>query len=391
MRKLASIQKILNVRPIDGADRIEVVDVLGWSVVVQKGDFAVGDLCVYFEIDSFIPEAHKCMQTEVFEPRMITWNTKRGMRLKTIKLRKQISQGLVLRIDNFEELQAIDPLYEGTDVTEILKVEKWEPAEEASGNNGGINKTSGAGKFPSFLRKTDQERVQNYLNELEKYKADTFEVTIKLDGSSMTLYHVTDSSPHYAHIVYDIESRVLRKKGFFGKLFYSAKKKLGLVKHPQSFSGVCSRNIELDIEDDNHFSTFARVNGLLRSLKHLGLNIAVQGELIAPTIQENHERVDSFEFYVYDVFDIDAQMYYLPHKARGITAALGFKYVPVLDKAYKLPEGSPREVVDALLQYAEGPGMNEGVKREGIVLKSNQRDFSMKAISNSYLLKKEGK
>lgn len=399
MRKLATIQRISAVRPIEGADKIEVVDVLGWSVVVKKGEFKAGDFCVYFEIDSWLDASNPAFTT--FEERFTNWGTKRGMRLKTIKLRKQISQGLVLRTADFPELKQ-QPCTEGQDVTEILGIEKWEPAEEAQSN--GPNKTAGAGKFPSFLRKTDQERVQNYMNELGKHSDETFEVTIKLDGSSMTVYHVGKNSPHFAHIEEDVLKRKLKKMSMLQCFGYWIKRALRIEK-VDGFGGVCSRNIELPLDEGNHFSTYVREHGVLDKLsrwcKASGFNLAIQGELIAPSIQNNHEQVSGFEFYVFDVFDIDKQEYLTPAQARGNVLSMGLKYVPVLEEAMSLrdfeheaDDGSPdfrRYQVDKILEYAEGPGMNKGVKREGIVMKSNSTSFSFKAISNSYLLKKDGK
>lgn len=401
-RKLASIQKIMNLRPIPGADLIEVADVLGWSVVVKKGDFAVGDLAVYYEIDSFLSASDSRYAT--FEERFINWGDKRGMRLKTIKLRKQLSQGLVLQVNKFPEIK--NP-QEGDDVTEILKIEKWESLSESHGNGGGMGaKTAGATAFPAFIRKTDQERVQNYTFEIAKHLGDEdFEATIKLDGSSMTVFHVAKGSEHYDYAIEDMENRALRKKGFFGKLIHKIKKKFNLIQTPAYLDGVCSRNIQLDTDGDNHFSAFVRENKILEALSSFGRNIAVQGELIAPTIQENYEKVDKFEFHVYDVFDIDTQKYLLPCEARDVAQKLGLSYVPVLAEGMRLStfikdqadvplieQRDPvalKRLVDAILDYAEGPGKNPGVKREGVVFKSNKTEFSFKAISNSYLLKKK--
>lgn len=392
MRKLASIQKVLNVRPIEGADMIETVDVLGWSVVTQKANgFKPGDLVIYFEVDSFLNATDPRFAS--FEERFINWNGKRGMRLKTIRLRKQISQGLILPIGDFLELP--NGLVEGDDVSDILKIEKWEPAEEGSSMGGAMGKkTAGAKQFPGFIRKTDQERVQNYINELGKHSSETFEVTIKLDGSSMTVFHVGRSSPHYAFCVEDMEVRALRNASWFSKLVYKAKKFFGMAEVPLEFTGVCSRNILLNENDTSHFSTTARELGIVEKLTARGLNIAIQGELIGPSIQENYEKVDGLEFYVFDIFDIDAQEYLKPASVRAIATDLGLCTVPVLATNASLwgiaQQTEPREVVDALLKYAEGPGLNKGVKREGVVFKSNETDFSFKAISNSYLLKKEG-
>lgn len=405
MRKLASIQRVLNVRPIEGADKIEVVDVLGWSVVVSKGEFQPGDLCVYFEVDSWLDSSIPAFNKEVFEARYTTWNGKRGMRLKTIKLRKQISQGLVLPLSDFPEFGGGNAIkwnmvvQDGQDVTDILKIEKWEPPEESQSN--GPNKVAGAGMFPSFIRKTDQERVQNYINELPKHVSETFEATIKLDGSSMTVYHVGNTSPHYEHIHEDVVARAKKaEKPLTGLSKLVAKVKAVFVKpkpipKPEFYQGVCSRNIELDVATGGHFGEYVRNHDVLAKLAAYGKNIAVQGELIGPAIQGNYEQVKVNEYYIYDVFDIDAQKYLLPEDARAAVKAIGLKYVPVLNEGETTwgytKETEDRLVVDKLLAYAEGPGMNKGVKREGVVFKSNQSEFSFKAISNSYLLKKDAK
>lgn len=394
MRKLASIQKITNIRPIVGADLIEVVDVLGWSVVVSKGDFQVGDLAVYYEIDSFLNADDPRYKT--FEPRFINWGSKRGMRLKTIKLRKQISQGLVLKVKDFPEIK--NPA-EGDDVTEILKIEKWESLSEANANSSGA---SSSWAFPSFIFKTDQERVQNSAGQLVRHIDDDYEVSIKIDGSSMTVFHLNKDSEQFASYVEEIQKRENRKLSWFGKLVQTVKKKFGLVSIPDIAQGVCSRNVNLDPKGDSHFAKFVVQEGILERLENLNQNIAIQGELISPSIQANYEKVEKPEFYIYDVFNIDKQEYMLPKDARAIATELGLNYVQVLNETAKLSDFTKdielvksgdqtaiRALIDAILAFAEGPGMNKGVKREGIVFKSNQTQFSFKAISNSYLLKQE--
>lgn len=394
MRKLATIQRISAVVPIPGADNIERADVLGWSVVVKKGDFQVGDLAVYFEIDSWLDESITAINVPVFQERFINWTdpegkSRRGMRLKTIKLRKQISQGLILGLKDFPEL-APELCTEGHDVTDILRVEKWEPHEETKGNSGGINKPAGTKSFPAFFRRTDQERVQNYINELGRHSDETFEVSIKLDGSSMTVFRVQKGSPHFAEILEDQETRALRSASFFAKLVHKIKKRFGLTVVPDSFEGVCSRNQQLGLDDGNHFSTYVRDNDVIGKIKSLlpDENYAFQGELIAPSIQNNYEKVSGFEWYVFDIFDIDRQEYLLPRAVRQVCERIGLKTVPILSEEENLASGEARTVVEGILAFAEGPGMNPGVKREGIVYKSNSTPFSFKAISDSYLLKK---
>lgn len=398
MRKLASIQRITGLRPIPGADLIEVADVLGWSVVVKKGEFAVGDLVVYFEVDSWLDASNPVYAS--FEERFTNWGTKRGMRLKTIKLRKQLSQGLILSIGDFADLSPSvrgTAVAEGDDVTDILKVEKWEPLEVQQSEKGGPSQASKTRVFPWFLRKTDQERVQNYIHLIPAVDdEETFEATIKLDGSSMTVYVIGKENPLYAEILKERDAKRRAKLGLFGRMIDSIKSRFWPAPKPEYLSGVCSRNIELDIDGDNHFSQFVREHCIIEKIA-LGAQpdeaVAFQGELIAPSIQQNHEQVSGYEWYVFDVFNITEGTYLRPVAARLAAEFACLRYVPVLErrlslKEFKAVENDPRAMVESILAYAEGPGMNKGVKREGVVFKSNKRDFSFKAISNSYLLKK---
>lgn len=398
MRKLASIQRITGLRPIPGADLIEVADVLGWSVVVKKGEFAVGDLVVYFEVDSWLDASNPVYAS--FEERFTNWGTKRGMRLKTIKLRKQLSQGLILSIADFADLSPSvrgSAVAEGDDVTDILKVEKWEPLEVQQSEKGGPSQASKTRAFPWFLRKTDQERVQNYIHLIPAVEdEETFEATIKLDGSSMTVYVIGKENPLYAQILKERDEKRRAKMGLFGRAIDSIKSRFWPAPKPEYLSGVCSRNIELDIDGDNHFSQFVREHCIIEKIA-LGARpdeaVAFQGELIAPSIQQNHEQVSGYEWHVFDVFNITEGTYLRPVAARLATEFACLRYVPVLErrlslKEFKAADNDPRAMVENILTYAEGPGMNKGVKREGVVFKSNKRDFSFKAISNSYLLKK---
>ena len=120
-RKLASIQRIWKIEPIEGADRIELAYVLGWQCVVNKGQFKPMDLAVYFEIDSFLPirPEYEFMRASSYKNTDIMGE---GFRLKTQKFRGQVSQGLILPVSQFHEIPTEIEL--GADVTEILKVRK---------------------------------------------------------------------------------------------------------------------------------------------------------------------------------------------------------------------------------------------------------------------------
>jgi RNA ligase (TIGR02306 family) len=166
MRKLASIQKIKSLEPIEGADAIEKATVLGWQLAVKKGEFKVGDLAVYCEIDSLLPDRPE-----------FAFLKPRGMRIRTIRLRGQVSQGICFPLSILPE--DIEP-QEDMDVTEILGITKYEPPIPAY-LSGKVK-----GKFPSFIPKTDETRVQVLQKVLDKYQGISCYVSEKLDGSSAT-------------------------------------------------------------------------------------------------------------------------------------------------------------------------------------------------------------
>lgn len=188
-RKLASIRKIAEIMPIPGADKIELVQVDGWSVVAKKGDFQVGDTCVYFEIDSFLPvrPEFEFLRNGCYREHP---DLGLGFRLRTVKLRGQISQGLVLPISILNNFGSLDnesawvnengsyPNVEGQDLTDYIGVKKWEspiPAQLA----GQVR-----GNFPSFIPKTDQERVQNiHFNKKKKATWKNFQKNLMTQQS----------------------------------------------------------------------------------------------------------------------------------------------------------------------------------------------------------------
>lgn len=353
MRKLASLKEVTDIKPIDGADAIEcaVVDG-GWPVVVKKGEFKIGDIAIYLEIDSWVPHELAPFLSKGQEPR--EYNGVKGERLRTVKLRGQISQGLLLPVTAefiITKLGAGPGAkftdYIGRDVTETLGIQKWEPPIPAQ--LAGTMK----GNFPHFIPKTDQERCQNLRKGIfETRKDEVYEVTVKLDGSSMTVY-VKDGEV-----------------------------------------GVCSRNIDLKETEGNSFWKAARdqgiVDALLQFSAQTGNDYAIQGELIGEGIQGNPEKIKGQRFYLFDVYGITAGRYLSPITRKAFLNRLNefganIEHVPVLED--KVQVSQRFETVDQLLEYAEGPSLNPETKREGLVFKSYDSNFSFKAISNSYLLK----
>lgn len=407
-RRLATLQKVADIQPIPNADSIEAVQIGGWWVVSRKGIHKVGDTVVYYEIDSFLPAADKRYESlgDVDGKKFITWNGKLGFRLKTIRLRGQVSQGFILSLkeeDGTDRFPEITDRTEDTDVTELLKIEKWEPQGENANNNGSQG-GGRAGNFPSFVIKTDQERIQNYSRQIAGWLTDNFQATVKKDGSSMTVAIVWPDSTHYKEalklsgFVQD-ESLGARFKRFLGRFFDKYKE----VQEPVIL--LMSRNVLLKLDGDSNFHKALKKYNVIDALKKCtlfaedldgtksGLSIAVQGELIAPDIQGNYEKVQSVEWHVFDILDIEQHEYFLPNETLVSAQHFGFPHVSVIASGkladiIDLKEGE--DAIQKILAYAEGAGDNQGVKREGLVFKSHTNaQVSFKAISNSYLLKKK--
>lgn len=347
-RKLATIRRISEIKDIEGADLIQAYRVDGWWVVGQKGQYALDSLVVYCEIDSWIPTELAPFLSRGKEPR--EYNGIKGERLKTIKLRGQVSQGLLLPKDLIYQLEDNGDfvLEEGQDVSEILGITKWELSEKEFQKRFHQNPEARQGGFPWFIPKSDQERIQNIKDSRIKSweeKELTFEVTEKLEGSSMTVYHVNN-------------------------------------KHTQD-EGVCSRNINLkhDLENNKYWYV-ANKYGLLDKIKAYG-NIAIQGELVGPGVCGNIYKLDEFYFYCYNSWDIDNQRWLLPKERRDLCNLLDIPHVPVL--SWSTPPLKSRE---EYLEKADGYSAlsYENVRREGLVYKSNTTPEQFKTVSNKYLL-----
>jgi RNA ligase (TIGR02306 family) len=334
VRKLATIRTISELNQIPEADKIEVASIEGWKVVVRKGEYKVGDRVIYCEIDSFIPNSVAPFLTKSDQfPK--EYQGVKGEKLRTIKLRGQVSQGLILPIP-----ESLEGRKEGDDVSEELGIIKWEPPVDAS-LVGQVK-----GNFPSFLIKTDQERCQNLKRDIASYSASSelFEITEKLDGSSSTFF--------------------IRDGEF----------------------GVCSRNLELKEDESNTFWKVAREFELEEKLKTLNRNIAIQAELVGPKIQGNLYKLSKHLIFVFDVFDIDNYSYLSAESRYELIKSLDLPHVPIISSAATISSST-----DELLQQAEGKSLlNKEAEREGLVFKSiSNPNSSFKAISNKFLVKQK--
>jgi len=247
-RALAYVAKIGSIKPIEKADKIECASVNGWSVVVPRDVYHTGDMVLFIEVDAMVPAS------------LVPFLAKDGeqfVRIKTRKMRGQVSQGLIMELPT-----GISP-EENTDLTSMLNIKLYE--EEPNEN--------GYESFPTHLfPKTSAERLQNIDAKewAEMYADDEWEITRKMDGSSMTVaFHDRD--------VY-----------------------------------VCSRNFVVNNANNQYTHVFNQ-SGLMNMRKHG--NVAIQGELVGPKIQNNREAktfphlLNEQWFYVFGVYSIDQQCY----------------------------------------------------------------------------------
>ncbi|MEW6087057.1 MAG: RNA ligase (ATP) [bacterium] len=353
MRKLATIQKIEEMQPVENANQIEKCRIKDWWIVILKNQFKVNENVVYFEIDSFLPitpEFEFLLKGSSPKKMIIDTVERTGIRLKTKKIRGQLSQGLIMPLSILEGKKYSkdtreNPDYNffaGKDVSELLGVYKYEPPLPAS--------LSGEfkGGFPPFVPKTDEERIQNCGDLLEKHKGELFYVSEKIDGTSVTYY-----------------------------------------KHNNEF-GVCQRNWELK-ETTVIYWKLAMEFDIRNKLAE---GFSIQGEIAGEGVQGNPLKLKGQHLFIYNVWDIKNNKYLDYKDFICFVAAMGLKTVPIINDNFVL-----MHTVDSLLAMAEGNSAISSNPREGLIFRplSEQRDYingaisrlSFKAISNSYLINYE--
>ena len=338
-RKLASVQYVHHITPIDGADKIECIHVLGWQCVANKGQFNVGDLCVYMEVDSFLPvcDTFEFLRTSSYKNSEILGE---GFRLKTMKFKGQISQGLVQPLSILPEGEyAI-----GTNVTELLNIRKWEIAERVTDGGTVI------ADFPDGIPKTDELRVQSYPELIDEFKAvNGYYISTKMDGTSVTMYW---------------------KDGRFG---------------------VCGRNYEYADDDKSAMWKYAHDHNIPEKIIEAGItDIAIQGEFCGAGIQGNKLKLVKPEWYVFTMIDLTTHRRMPLLQMQQLCEILGLKMVPV-EKKKDIFEYSS---VEELIERAKGK-YPSGNNKEGIVIRPLESVYSrtiegplsMKVLNNDYLLK----
>jgi hypothetical protein len=363
-RKLASIQKIVNIHNIEGADKIETVQVLGWECVSRKNEFKVGDLVVYCEVDSILPEKPE------FE-----FLRDRKFRIKTIKLRKQISQGIVFPLSILP-----NPFNhtEGEDVTEILGIVKHDPQlQEEKALAEQFKSKSKINKFfmnfalyryiyfkfnhkdkgwPNWIPHTDEERIQSCVRMLINRPNSEWYITEKLDGQS-------------------------------GTFFIGNKKTWGIKKLE---FGVCSRNIRLSKPDNSSYWAMAEKYDIKKKLLELEeAGIVVQGECVGQKIQKNKYGLEEQDFFVFNVIDNGTK--YTLGQMKVFCLQNGFKTVPIINESWTFNncDRPVSEIIKELVTMSiDKSVLNKDIWREGIVLRLKEDpNVSFKVINPEFLLK----
>lgn len=364
-RKLASVQKVKAIKPIEGADRIEIVQVLGWNCVAKKGEYQVGDTVIYFEIDSLLPDVPMLEWLKGS-----SWSQKLNKyKISTHKFRGQISQGLVIPIKDLEELdrqihgrEEIIPIAytEGTDLTEILGIEKYEPPV----SNGPLGDLI---HHEWFVPKTDEERIQvcaeNVLPEYMKADSNDWYASIKVDGCSCTA-------------------------GLFSDAFL-----------------IGGRNQWY--KDENMYTTTVKKYGdLQKKLEDYkainGLYVVFQGELCGPGIQSNKLGLAEKEWYIFNVFvsktgENDSYVKCDTLRMFKLCEEFGLKTVPIIadkDKFDFKAVDSVDKTVENLLAYVDNfkyrtyfEDASPNQIAEGVVFRMTDMTNSFKVVSNKFLLK----
>jgi len=333
MRKLVTLRTITEITPIENADAIEAVHVDGWKVVAQKGIHSVGNQVLYFELDSFLPASDSRFDSFMkFGTRV--FNDVVGHRLKTKKLRGVYSQGIIMPLSDFPEVTGQEE-----DIATLIGVVKYDPPEVFIGS-------VAKGSFPSFLRKSDQERIQNIWNKIPN---ELFVPTLKMDGSSVTVFAVDE-------------------------------------KYGDVTEGICSRNQLLRTDQESSFLAGVTRSRLLEKVRQIraetGMSIALQGELVGPGVQGNYEQFDHHEVFVYNVFNVDAGEFLDYTDFTNVCNSYEIKTVPQVGDADYVTDFE----LDEILKFSDGRSINAKV-REGIVWKGLYSNFQFKVISNKFLEK----
>lgn len=323
MKDLATIQRVKEIRPHNNADSLELATILGWQVVVKKGEFKPNDLVVYIVIDTVVPEANP-----VFE-----FLRNKSFRIKPIRLRGEESAGICFPLSILATSEYLNKQWaEGEDVTDILNIKHYEkpiPAELAG---------QAKGMLPGFLIMTDEDNLRTYPTALEEMWGRPYYITRKDDGCSGTFF---------------------RKGGEFG---------------------VCSRRIHLKESETNGFWRMARKYDLERILAEAFPedDFAIQGEVCGPGIQDNHLGLKEMELHIFNLFDIRCRGY------AGFDKLVAFCKKYNLPMVTIIGEGTAFGYnIEELVKLASEQKYPNGYPAEGIVIRPKE-GFTSPVLKGRY-------
>lgn len=332
LRKLVTYQRIDTLSPIEGADRIELAGVLGWKCIVKKGEFKVGDICLFHEVDSYVPVVAPATNWSNSLYAFLEKTTHKSTgrcRIRTMKLKGQLSQGLALPASMLKGMSSeVREQVIGQDMTEFLGVIKYEVPEEG----GNIMHSTGRRPWPGYAPpKTDEVRIQSEPDLLtELLQAGDLVATQKLDGSSITVIHRLDGT----------------------------------------FT-VCSRNFEVFDVEGQRGSVYRSAVAQLGLRDTLPPGTAIQGELVGPGIQGNRLWLTFPDIYVFNVFEeIETGFEQVDYsKAVSFCRRNHLKHVPEVPLPTELTTASLVEASKFRGIYRAGPP-------EGIVIRSKAVVYS---------------
>lgn len=388
-RKLATIQRVNKITPIENADFIELAHVLGWQCIVAKREeVKEGDLVVYFEIDSLLPEE------ECFE-----FLRDKKFRIRTIKYRKQISQGLAVKLDALPKKWQVKDPQVGDDMTDIIGVKKYEiPVRKSHSNVERIK----INPLPDYVRKTGADRIQN-INLKEMFGGKQIVVTEKLDGQSTSFAYnqKLDRIIIMSHTV--IVGEMDRELDVFGypldfvrptlkgfkKNFY---KLHWYKKHIKNYkrSKQIPKNT-LFMESSPQVRVARRNHRTLFEIFKNNPNLVLQGEVIGNQVtgafKDYYKSKEEVDFYLFNVNTISGwtQLAFVDGRYLGDLKKVPIIYKGNFDKWYNQYEGmSMVDRVEAMTNFKSH--ISKGAP-EGIVI--NNDDAFVKVINNKFLLKEK--
>ncbi len=344
--KLASIEKILDIQPIEGADKIVLATVLGWQVVIKKDEFKVGDLCIYIPIDTLVNPSNQWFKFLASSKDPSVWP-----RIRTAKIKGKYSQGLVIPIDCLNSIpNSPDPIKaneEDLDIGELIGVKKYEKENllVASGT------TTCFATFPTdIIPITDEDNLKTKFKAIDELKNKHLYISMKMDGSSMTIIRIND--------------RFI----------------------------VCSRRLILEKGAVMH--QYVDNQKIKDQLDRIGRNVAIQGEFCGPKINCNNLGLKDYKYYVFTIRDLKTNQYFSLDQIKEFCAQARLEHVPIL-QCLEPAESNGVDInyfqqMANNLEYTQSNGKK--VPAEGIVIRPVEpvfsqtlgKNLSVKVINQNY-------